>query len=153
MSRAFPNLGTLYLLHLLTHTTRTKLDALLSEFDLTSFQYTVLTVIAHNPGLSSAELSSRFHVSAQAMGQIVIMLEGRSLIARREDSANRKILRLSATAAGARLAKTGDGIVSKLERDLFRECTTTEINTARAVAVAALTAAGQIGHAEALAQN
>jgi DNA-binding MarR family transcriptional regulator len=120
----------------------------LSEFDLTSFQYTVLTVIAHNPGLSSANLSNRFHVSAQAIGQIVIMLEQRDLITRREDVANRKILRLSVTPAGARLAKAGDSIVKKLERELFRECSAKDIAAARAVAIAALTAAGQIGRSD-----
>jgi DNA-binding MarR family transcriptional regulator len=151
MSSSFSTLGTLYLLHLLTHTTRTRLDSLLSDFALTAFQYTALTVIAHNPGLSSANLSSRFHVSAQAMGQIVIMLEQRGLISRREDAANRKILRLSVTPAGARLAKAGDSIVKKLERELFRECSAKDIAAARAVAIAVLTAAGQIGRNDALA--
>ena len=62
-----PNAGTLYLVHVLTHATRTRLDDALRHLELSAFQYTILSVLARNDNLSSSRLSRRFHVTPQAM--------------------------------------------------------------------------------------
>ena len=111
--------GTLYLVHVLTHATRARLDAALAELGLSSFQCTILSVIARDEGLSSSRLSRRFHVTPQAMGETVALLERKALIERRDDPANRKILRLSLTAAGAETTAKAELIVAGFEADLF----------------------------------
>lgn len=119
--------GTLYLVHVLTHATRSRLDDALGPFGVSSFQFTVLSVIARNDGLSSAGLSQRFHVTPQAMGELVQLLERKGLIERKEDPKNRKILRLRLTVAGNEVWKATSAVVAAFEHTLFAGRTETDI--------------------------
>lgn len=111
--------GTLYLVHVLTHSTRTRLDARLAGLGLSAFQSTLLSVIARNEGLSSSRLSRRFHVTPQAMGETIATLERRGFIERRDDPADRKILLLLLTPAGAEVVAAAEKIVGEFERSLL----------------------------------
>lgn len=112
---------TLYLMHVLTHTTRARLDEALRELDLSSFQYTILSVLEHNSGLSSAGLSRRFQVTPQSMGEVVALLERKGMVSRVEDDSNRKVLLLSLTSAGRAAASAGDAVVDELESSMFAD--------------------------------
>src|SRR5689334_4632464 len=92
--------GTLYLVHTLAHASRSMLDDALRHLDLSSLQYTVLSVLAQNANLSSSRLSRRFYVTPQTMGELILLLERKGLIERREDPANKKALLLSLTRLG-----------------------------------------------------
>lgn len=117
---------TLYLMHVLTHTTRARLDESLREFDLSSFQYTILSVLEHNPRLSSAGLSRRFQVTPQSMGEVVALLERKGMIFRIEDENNRKVLLLGLTEAGLAAVHAGDAVVDALETSMFSKLTKKE---------------------------
>jgi DNA-binding MarR family transcriptional regulator len=125
--------GTLYLVHVLTHATRTRLDEAMATLGLSSFQYTILSVIARHEGLSSSKLSRRFHVTPPAMGEVILLLERKGLINRREDPANRKILRLSLTPAGMATVESGDQIVAAFEKKVFSGLTDNQIEGLRDV--------------------
>src|SRR3569833_440814 len=125
--------GTLYLVHVLTHASRNKLDAALAHLELSSFQYTALSVLAHNANLSSSRLSRRFHVTPQAMGELILMLERRRLIERREDATNRKALLLSLTRRGRAVWTRADAIAKRLEEDLFGDLSEPELMTLRSI--------------------
>ena len=133
-----PNVGTLYLVHVLTHATRSRLDEALRGLELSSFQYTILSVLAHNAELSSARLSRRFHVTPQAMGETILMLEKKGLIERREDPANKKALLLSLTRSGQAAWEQGEAIVSKLEQTIFAGHSKAEVAALRAILTKAL---------------
>ena len=126
-----PNAGTLYLVHVLTHATRTRLDDALRHLELSAFQYTILSVLARNDNLSSSRLSRRFHVTPQAMGETILLLEKKDLIERREDPVNNKALLLSLTKNGRAACREGDAIVAKLERTVFEGCSAAELNALR----------------------
>jgi len=126
-----PNAGTLYLVHVLTHATRTRLDDALRHLELSAFQYTILSVLARNENLSSSRLSRRFHVTPQAMGETILLLEKKGLIERREDPDNKKALLLSLTKNGRAVGKEGDGIVARLERTIFGGCSAAELDALR----------------------
>lgn len=132
-SVASASAGTLYLVHVLTHASRSKLDDALRHLDLSSLQYTILSVLAHNENLSSSRLSRRFHVTPQAMGDIILLLEKKGLIERREDPANKKALLLSLTKLGRTVCAEGDVIVKKLERTIFGDLSGAELVTLRAI--------------------
>ena len=134
--------GTLYLVHVLTHATRTRLDAALRGLDLTAFQYTILSVLARNPKLSSARLSRRFYVTPQAMGEVIMLLEKKGLIERCEDPQNKKSLLLALTSAGFGTCKKGDVIVEKLEQAIFEGHSKTEMKALRAILTKALATLG-----------
>lgn len=125
--------GTLYLVHVLTHASRAKLDDALRHLDLSSLQYTILSVLAHNEDLSSSRLSRRFHRTPQAIGDIILMLEKKGLIERREDPANKKALLLSLTRPGRTVCAEGDVIVKKLERTIFGDLSSAELATLRSI--------------------
>jgi DNA-binding MarR family transcriptional regulator len=125
--------GTLYLLHMLTHASRSKLDDALRHLELSSFQYTILSVLAHNRDLSSSRLSRRFYVTPQTMGEVILLLERKGLIERREDPANKKALLLSLTKLGQTVCAEGDVIVTKFERMIFGDLSSAELVALRAI--------------------
>ena len=129
---------TLYLIHVLTHSTRTRLDEALRPLGLTGFHYTVLSVLERHSGMSSADLSQRFHVTPQSMGQLIALLEAKGFLSRRESEANRKRLLLSLTAEGARAVRAGAAIVEAFERKLFRGVPAEEIETLRRIVAQAI---------------
>jgi DNA-binding MarR family transcriptional regulator len=110
---------TTYLLNQANQAVRSQLEARLRDLQMTGIQYTVLSIVDAREGTSSAELSRRFFVTAQTMNQVINGLEQRKLIARKEDSANRRILRMKLTAQGRKLLKRCDGVVDKLEAEAF----------------------------------
>lgn len=114
-----PYVRTLYLMHVLTHATRLRLDEALRDLKLSSFQYTILSVLEHNEGLSSARLSQRFHIKPQSMGEMIAVLVNKGLVSRKESDSNRKILCLSLTAQGLAAVRAGDAIVGQLEVQLM----------------------------------
>ena len=126
MKNSADSARTLYLMHVLTHTTRARLDESLREFDLSSFQYTILSVLEHNPRLSSAGLSRRFAVTPQSMGEVVALLERKGMISRVEDDNNRKVLLLGLTEAGLAATHAGDAVVDELEKSMFGKLTKKE---------------------------
>ena len=103
-------------MHALTHASRSSLDDALRHLDLSSLQYTVLSVLARNENLSSSRLSRRFYVTPQAMGEIILLLERKGLIERREDPANKKVLLLSLTRFGKSVCAEGDVQVKVSDR-------------------------------------
>lgn len=125
--------GTLYLVHVLTHASRSKLDAALVHLELSSFQYTALSVLAHNEDMSSSRLSRRFHVTPQAMGELILLLERRGLIERREDSENKRTLLLSLTERGRSVWAKADVIAKKIEREIFGDLSDAEMGTLRSI--------------------
>lgn len=125
--------GTLYLVHALTHASRSNLDDALRHLDLSSLQYTVLSVLARNENLSSSRLSRRFYVTPQTMGEIILLLERKGLIERREDPANKKALLLSLTKLGKTVCAEGDVYVKRLERRIFGAFSGTELTTLRSI--------------------
>lgn len=143
MAKSTPShAGTLYLVHVLTHSTRTRLDEALRPIDLSAFQYTILSVLARHADLSSARLSRRFHVTPQAMGEVILLLEKKGLIERREDPANKKALLLSLTKPGLQACQQGDLIVAKLEQMIFAGHTDAEIKQLRNILTKALATLG-----------
>src|SRR5438309_7345560 len=87
---------------------RSRLDAALAAYELTTPEYTALSVLHDRDGLSSAQLARRTFVTPQAMNQLVISLERRGLIRRRPAPRNHGILRTSLTRAGLQLVQRCD---------------------------------------------
>jgi len=131
--------GTLYLVHTLAHASRSRLDDALRHLDLSSLQYTVLSVLAQNANLSSSRLSRRFYVTPQTMGELILALERKGLIERREDPANKKALLLSLTRLGKAVCAKGDAHVKRLERTIFGALSASELTVIRSMLSDAIT--------------
>ena len=85
----------LYLIKQVELAVRQALDDVVAAADLTTLQYTALTVLERHPGITSAELARNSFVRAQTMAEMVTYLLGRGLVARERDEKNRKQYLLS----------------------------------------------------------
>lgn len=110
---------TIYLLNQANYALRSHLDLALRDVQMTGIQYTILSLVQAHEGISSAELSRRFVVTAQTMNEIITALEQRALIARKEDSQNKRILRMKLTAQGRKVLKQCDEIADGIEAAAF----------------------------------
>ena len=109
----------MYLLNQASQAVRSQLEAALRELQMTGIQYTILTIVDQHEGISSAELSRRFFVTAQTMNEIINGLEQRKLVTRKEDPTNRRILRMKLTAEGRKLLKKCEDIADRIEEAAF----------------------------------
>ncbi|GAA3195839.1 MULTISPECIES: MarR family winged helix-turn-helix transcriptional regulator [Streptomyces] len=80
----------LYLLKRAELVVRARLEELLKPAGVTALQYTALTVLERQDGVSAAQLARDSFVTAQSMADMVRALEGRGLIRREPNPRNRR---------------------------------------------------------------
>jgi len=110
---------TIYLLNQANYALRSMLDARLRAEQMTGIQYTILSLVERHEGISSAELSRRFFVTAQTMNEITNGMVKRGLLSRKEDADNKRILRLKLSAAGRKTLKACNAIADEIEGIAF----------------------------------
>jgi len=93
----------LYLIKQVELAVKQALDDVVATADLTTLQYTALTVLERHPGITSAELARNSFVRAQSMAEMVTYLLGRGLVTRERDPKNRKQYLLTLTPEGQRV--------------------------------------------------
>ena len=101
----------LYLIKQVELAVRQALDDVVATADLTTLQYTALTVLERHPGMTSAELARNSFVRAQTMAEMVTYLLGRGLVTRERDPKNRKQYLLA-------LSKEGQQVLDDLFDDV-----------------------------------
>jgi DNA-binding MarR family transcriptional regulator len=87
----------LYLVKQLELAVRAQLDEVLRPASITPLQYTALTVLERRSDLSTAELARNAFVTDQSAADMIGVLEGRGLILRHPDAADRRrrVIRLT----------------------------------------------------------
>lgn len=110
---------TIYLLNQANYALRSLLDVRLRAVPMTGIQYTIMSLVEKHEGISSAELSRRFFVTAQTMNEIINGMVLRGLISRKEDPDNKRVLRLRLTARGHKALKECDEIADEIEHAAF----------------------------------
>jgi DNA-binding MarR family transcriptional regulator len=129
---------------------RTQLDAVLAGYELTTPEYTALSVLHERDGLSSAQLARRTFVSPQAMNQLVISLERRGLIARRPDAEHRAVLKTSLTREGRALVERADRATRAIEGRLLSGLSSAQVDGLRDALASCAGALGSDGTARAI---
>ncbi|MGH9032048.1 MAG: MarR family winged helix-turn-helix transcriptional regulator [Acidimicrobiia bacterium] len=109
-----------YLVKQLQEALRLRLVEITRRFDLTTGQYTALSVLAKYPGISSAQLARLTFVSPQAANEMVAALERKHLLTRSVDRSNRRRLEVQLTRAGTATLTKCDELVDELETEVFR---------------------------------
>ncbi|HEX6523474.1 MAG TPA: MarR family transcriptional regulator [Streptosporangiaceae bacterium] len=110
---------------------RSHLDDLFRPIGLTALQYTALTVLELHADMSSAQLARHSFVTAQSMADMITALEGRGLIERHRDRADRRRLVVALTAEGRDLLDRYRDEVSALEARMITGLTQDEISCLR----------------------
>lgn len=99
---------------------RVHLDRIVGRHGLTTLQYTALSVLERNPGISSAQLSRRSFVTAQAGNEMVAVLERKGLVERQPSPAHLRIRLVYLTTVGGALLDACDSEVDALEARMLR---------------------------------
>jgi DNA-binding MarR family transcriptional regulator len=121
----------LYLIKQVELAVRSRLDDLLRPAGLTALQYTALTVLERHPDMSSAQLARNSFVTAQSMADMITALEGRGLIERHRDRADRRRLVVALTVGGRQLLDRYRNEVAALEAQMLTGLTRTDVSTLR----------------------
>jgi DNA-binding MarR family transcriptional regulator len=121
----------LYLVKQVELAVRSHLDNLLRPAGLTALQYTALTVLERHPDMSAAQLARNSFVTAQSMADMITALEGRGLIERHRDQADRRRLVVALTAAGRDLLDDHRDQVAALEKRMLAGLGSEEISGLR----------------------
>lgn len=124
---------TLYLLNQASKGLKKRLEQALAEQNLTTLQYTVLSIVRDRDGLSSSDLSRRFFVTPQTMNQVVAELEKLGFLKRSEDQNNRRILRIVLTARGRAIVQSCEAVVDRIEDEAFGAISLTQHQNLRKV--------------------
>lgn len=126
----------LYLIKQLELAVRSRLDEVLRPEAITPLQYTALTVLERRSDLSTAALARNSFVTDQSAADMVTVLEGRGLIERRPDPADRRRRVLRLTGPGKDLLDRIRGDVAAVERRMLTSLTPAEADQLRGYVVA-----------------
>src|SRR6516162_3138277 len=121
----------LYLIKQFELAVRARLDSLLRPAGLTALQYSALTVLERHPDLSAAQLARNSFVTNQSMADMITALEGRGLIERHRDQADRRRLVVALTSAGRELLDDYRDQVAALENRMLAGLGSDEISQLR----------------------
>ncbi|MUL40047.1 MarR family transcriptional regulator [Streptomonospora sp. PA3] len=140
----------IYLVKRIELIARSHLDAITREHGLTTLQYTALSVLRAQPGLSAAQLARRSFVSAQAMSEMVGALEAKGMISREPAPGNRRVLRAHLTEAGRAALEACDRGADLLEEHMLRDVPPHEAAVLRRALTACARGLGDFAGAEAV---
>jgi len=126
-----------YLLGTVRAALRARLDATLADKGLTAPQYTALTTLEEDSGLSNADMARLCFVTPQTMVRIIENLEKAGLVGRTPHPTHGRVRQIELTARGRRVVAEchqrvlaiEDRLVSRLSRterrdlhDILRKC-------------------------------
>lgn len=100
----------------------------MAEFDLRPVDFSVLSVIGHNPGVTSRQLCAVLSILPPNLVGLIKGLESRGLIERRPHPQDRRAQGLHATEAGMALMLRAEARASELERQAAQTLSEAEQN-------------------------
>jgi len=131
-----------YLLGTVRAALRARLDATLADKKLTAPQYTALTTLEEDPGLSNADMARLCFVTPQTMVRIIENLEKAGLVGRTPHPTHGRVRQIELTARGRRVVAEchervlaiEDRLVSRLNRAERRDLHDILLKSAAALA-------------------
>lgn len=127
--RTTPSL--LYAVKRLELVIRAQLDEVLRGSGVTTPQYTALSVLAHQDGISAAQLARNSFVTPQAMADMLRALQQRGLVRRIPNPDNRRERLVRITAAGRRFMSAYADAVDAIEDQMTAGLTGAHTNAFR----------------------
>jgi DNA-binding MarR family transcriptional regulator len=121
-----PAPGVSYVVARLDRAIRREIEQRTKEYGLTLPQYTALSVLRRQAGLSNAQLARRCYVRPQSMNQVIVQLERSGLIERQPDPGHRRVLRTTLTDEGRKVLSACDDDVAAMEAIMLAELSTAD---------------------------
>jgi DNA-binding MarR family transcriptional regulator len=105
----------------------------MTPFDLRPVDFSVLTLIAHNPGITSRQLCAALDILPPNLVGLIKSLDKRGLIERHPHPTDRRAQGLHLSPAGRKLQKSAQTTVTALEIDAAGRLTPKELDTLKAL--------------------
>lgn len=137
---ASTGLDTRYLETLLGYNARRAALAVISvflqrmaAFGLKPVDFSVLTLIAHNPGVTSRQLCAALDILPPNLVGMIKSLDARGLIVRRPHPTDRRAQGLHLSPAGKRLQREAQATATELEQDVASPLSAAELDTLKSL--------------------
>jgi DNA-binding MarR family transcriptional regulator len=101
----------------------------MAPYQLKPVDFSVLSVIAHNPGVTSRQLCTALGILPPNLVGLVNTLEKRELILRRPHPRDGRAMGLHLTPAGQKLMREAERTAAELEADVARRLSPGELRT------------------------
>lgn len=101
----------------------------MEPFGLRPVDFSVLTLIAHNPGITSRQICTALDILPPNLVGMIKSLDKRGLIERRAHPTDRRAQGLHVSAAGKRLQREAQTTATQLEQDVSQALTADELQT------------------------
>ena len=101
----------------------------MAVYDLKVVDFSVLSLVAHNPGITSRQLCAALYVLPPNLVGLIAALERRGLIERRPHPSDGRAMGVHLTPAGAELTQQAEQTAAQLEEDATARLTAAERKT------------------------
>lgn len=101
----------------------------MQPYQLKPVDFSVLSVIAHNPGVTSRQLCTALGILPPNLVGMINTLEKRELILRRPHPRDGRAMGLHLTAAGQKLVREAERTAAELEADVAGRLSAAELRT------------------------
>lgn len=101
----------------------------MAVYDLRTVDFSVLSLITHNPGITSRQLCNTLGIQAPNLVSMITALEKRELIKRLPHPSDRRAMGLHLTETGEQLMRQAEKTATKLEQKATSRLTATERKT------------------------
>lgn len=116
-----------YVVARLERALRQAINERVSQYGLTTLQYTTLSVLGRRRGgLSNAQLARRAYMTRQSMGEVIEALESAGLIVRNPHPNHRRVLPATLTPKGRRILAACEEAVGEMEKEMMSELSARE---------------------------
>jgi DNA-binding MarR family transcriptional regulator len=101
----------------------------MAVYDLRPVDFSVLSLITHNPGISSRQLCSELNILPPNLVGMINTLEKRELILRQPHPSDGRVIGLHLSEVGSKLMKDAEKTAQELENEAASKLTATERKT------------------------
>ena len=101
----------------------------MSVYDLRPVDFSVLSLITHNSGISSRQLCSELNILPPNLVGMINVLEKRALILRKPHPSDGRVVGLHLTSVGSKLMKDAELTAKELEDEVASKLTANERKT------------------------
>ena len=115
-----------YLVGRLDRALRLLIEDAVRPHGLTVPQYTTLSVLQRQTGLSNAQLARRAMTTPQSMSEVIAALTKAGLIRREADPAHGRIMRTELTPAGQAVLDKCEPLINEIEARMLAELTVSD---------------------------
>lgn len=105
----------------------------MAPYGLRPVDFSVLTLIAHNPGITSRQLCAALDILPPNLVGMIKSLDKRGLIERRPHPTDRRAQGLHVSPAGRKLQKTAEVTATQLEGDVASRLSAAELDTLKSL--------------------